>query len=186
MKKIILLSLIAVSVLSCKYEKTSKNTESEYAIDTLTDFEKEKITEEKQPIWEYEETIDKMNETKTKIASIEANEELLFDFPYDGGSTAKIVLRNKNGNTNVFLTISKGQFITQYDNRYIKTKFDNQKPKTQSVSESSDGSSDILFINSEKTFISKLKNSKKLIIEAEFYQEGLKQMEFNTEGLDWK
>ena len=44
----------------------------------------------------------------------------------------------------------------------------------------------MIFINSTKAIISKLKTSKKIIIEAEFFNEGNRQMEFDVTGFKWE
>jgi hypothetical protein len=67
----------------------------------------------------------------------------------------------------------------------IKVRFDSNKAETYSCSASSDDDSRYLFINTSKRFIDKIKHSKKVIIEAEMYDNGFQQMEFDTEGLVW-
>ncbi len=47
------------------------------------------------------------------------------------------------------------------------------------------GSPNYIFLESAKKFISKLKKSKQVIIEIEFFQNGEKQIKFNTDGLKW-
>ena len=136
--------------------------------------------------WNFQEQIDKMTSNKIKFASIEANELLYFDFPYDGGSIATLTIRKKDGVNNIYLSISKGQFIlTNFNNGYLRIKFDNEPPIKYSILMPSDYSSDVIFINSSNTIISKLKKCKKIIIEAEFYDEGNRQMEFDVNGFKW-
>lgn len=56
------------------------------------------------------------------------------------------------------------------------------------MSEPDSHSSDLLFVAYDKTeskIIEQLKNSKKLVIEVPFYQEGKKQFTFNVNGLEW-
>jgi hypothetical protein len=42
-----------------------------------------------------------------------------------------------------------------------------------------------IFIENPNKFLKKLKKSKTLMIEASFYNEGTKVIEFNVEGLVW-
>ena len=135
--------------------------------------------------WRYSEKEDAMTSKTTTTATVGAKDELMFDFPYNGGSIAQILLRNKNGSNDVMLIVSKGQFNSSIDDNYVKIRFDDAPAKTYSYARPSDGSSDTIFLNSTAEIIAKLKTSKRVIIEAEFYQEGLKQMEFNVEGLKW-
>ncbi|GEC78152.1 hypothetical protein [Flavobacterium aquatile] len=136
--------------------------------------------------WQFSEDVDKMTSKTVNYASIQANEELEFNFPYDGGSVATLTIRKKDGTIDIYLNVSKGQFNSSYDGGSIRIKFDNDSPKTFSFSAASDGSSDIIFINSTKTIISKLKTTKQMIIEVEFYNEGLRQIEFDVDGFEWK
>ena len=53
------------------------------------------------------------------------------------------------------------------------------------MSESEDGSSDILFFNNEFTLLKKIKKSKKMVVEVPFYQNGVKQFEFKIRNLLW-
>ncbi len=44
----------------------------------------------------------------------------------------------------------------------------------------------MIFIENAKGFLAKLKKSKKAIIEAEFYRNGMQQITFNTTNLKWE
>jgi hypothetical protein len=68
----------------------------------------------------------------------------------------------------------------------ITAKFDDGKIEKFSAVGPSDGSADTLFIQNYDRFANKLKKSKSLVIEAEFFQAGLHQIEFNVSGLNWQ
>ncbi|MVN90445.1 hypothetical protein [Mucilaginibacter aquatilis] len=190
MKKIFTLLLMAGLFSSCGSSTSSSSLSDSITVDTSavieTDFSqaKEKPAENTSK-WTYKEEEDKMTSKKKYFADIEANNELNFDFPYDGGSTGSIMIRKKNGETDVMLSISKGQFNTGVDGTSITVRFDDDKPVTFECSEASDNSSDLLFINNTKKFISRLKKSKKMNVQAEFYESGLQIMEFTTAGFVW-
>jgi hypothetical protein len=135
--------------------------------------------------WLYSNEEDKMTSRKMYYAQLTANNELVFDFPYDGGSVATLTIRKKRGEVDVMLKISKGQFIHDYEGGSIKVRFGNTKPGIYAISKPSDYSSDLVFIDNASRFISNLKKYKKLLIEAEFYNEGIRQMEFDIEGFKW-
>ena len=61
--------------------------------------------------WTYSENIDEMTEKKTFFASLTSDNKVDFDFPYEGGSSLSINVRQspKYGK-DVYFTISKGQF----------------------------------------------------------------------------
>ncbi|GAB3012820.1 SHOCT domain-containing protein [Spirosoma pulveris] len=135
--------------------------------------------------WSYYSDTDKMG-SKYHIASIDAKEPLEFDFPYNGGSIASFTVRKKKGETDIYLKVSKGQFISNSaEDGSARIRFDDGKPVTYSTSGAADYSSDIIFFNATSSLISKLKKSKKMVIEVEFYSEGTRQIEFNTAGFKW-
>ncbi len=135
--------------------------------------------------WSYSEDEDKMTSKKINYASVTAKDELEFDFPYNGGAVATFTIRKKNNRTDIYLQVSKGQFNNTFDGGQIRIRFDENSPKKYSFSGASDASSDIIFINSTKDVISKIKVSKKMLVEAEFFNEGNRQMEFDITGLKW-
>jgi hypothetical protein len=135
--------------------------------------------------WSFSEDVDKMTSKKVSYASVTAKEELQFEFPYNGGSVATLTIRRKDGANNIYLQVTKGQFNSTYDGGNVRIKFDQNPPKRYSFSSASDASTDIIFINSTKDIISKLKSAKTLIIETEFYNEGNRQIEFDVSGFTW-
>ncbi len=141
--------------------------------------------------WEYESSKDEMRDIEKQYASINSINTVDFDFPYDGGSTLQIVLRRDVGKpTEVLFTISKGHLTcnTFTDDCYASVKIDNSAIDEISLVGTSDYSSEVLFIESEKDskqFVQKLLKAKNVIVELPFYQEGRKQFKFNVEGLKW-
>ncbi|MDR1172287.1 MAG: hypothetical protein LBL24_07535 [Bacteroidales bacterium] len=131
--------------------------------------------------WNYREETNLMDDSKIYFAFLTANNELSFAFPYNGGTITNITLRYKESENNVMLKISKGQFHAES----IRVRFDDKPVKTFGCSKPSDHSTTTLFINNAKDFIKELKNSKSAIIESEFFQEGIRQLMFTTEGLEW-
>ena len=104
-----------------------------------------------------------------------------------GESHLHIMLRNQGEGNDVMFSIDKGQFHCNYDGCEISVKFDNEAVKTYTVNEADAGKNDVVFLASGKdAFIKKLKTSKKVIIEAPFFQEPRTQFDFDTAGLEWK
>jgi len=86
------------------------------------------------------------------------------------------------------VSITKGQILCGIQNCETAFKFDNGEVQSITMSEPDSHSSDLLFVAYDKTeskIIEQLKNSKKLVIEVPFYQEGKKQFTFNVNGLEW-
>jgi hypothetical protein len=146
-----------------------------------TDFPEEDFTK-----WEFQEKVDKMTSRTIRYASIAANEELNYEFPYDSGSIASLTIRKKDGDDDVYLKVNKGQFNATYDGGQVRIRFDDELSKKFSFVLPSNNSSDIIFINSTKSFISKLKTSNKIIIEAKLFNEGNRQIEFDVAGFKWE
>jgi len=183
MKKNILQVLALVNIIilfSC-----NKTTESvtEISIDTVA-VAVDSISQPANNSWEYNQSIDKMTSKPTKFAHLISNESLDLEFPYDGANYGQLTLRKKDG-LDIYLRIDKGQITGGYDNNIITIRFDKERPIKFSYSEPQDGSSNIIFINNESKFLSKLKKSKKILISLPLYHEGNQILEFNTVDLKW-
>lgn len=183
MKKILVvaIALIAsVSITSCS--NSSANSTPTSSTESKVDSSVSVNVNEFGKTWEYTSTSNDMGE-KTEMAYVFATDLVNLDFPYQGGSQGKITLRKKDGSYDAMFLIDKGQIDTDYDGTYIRVKFDDEKPVKWSMSETDDGSRDVLFFNNEKKFIDKLKKSKKVVLEIPFYQNGNQQFVFNTSDL---
>jgi hypothetical protein len=137
------------------------------------------------PRWSYDEGADQMRGTRWKTATVDALGKLDFAFPYNGGSTASIELRQMGKRQDVLLMVSKGQFMCHVDGCSIAVKFDDGPVTQYSAAESDDGSNDHIFIEGTAGFTAKLKKATSVTIEAEFFQEGNRQMTFPVQGLRW-
>ena len=136
--------------------------------------------------WRYSEQLDKMRNQTTRYASLNSDNELSFQFPYNGGSTGELTLRvSPKYGKDVILQVTKGQFLCSFEGCYVHVKFDNRPIVQYGAAEPSDGTSNLIFIHNYAGFVQQLKHAKKLTIEAEFYQEGRQQLEFSAAGLNW-
>ncbi len=193
MKKTLLL-FAAAALFSCNSESGKSTTDSTAAdankvaakpADSTQAAKKPDAAAANNGAWSYSTDTDKMTSKLDYFAEIEAKDVLNFSAPYDGGSTASLIIRNKAKQNDVMLKVSKGQFNAGTEGESIKIRFDNDQPVTYTATEPSDGSTDALFIGHESTLIKKLKTAQKIIIEAEFYEDGLKTMEFAVKDLKW-
>lgn len=186
--------IIAAIISPSSDVKTSSKKEIKDSIveikDTINDSneiaKKEAEVKEIPSKWIYETNETKMGETQ-KFAQIKSDDILDFDFPYQGGSESTLTVRRQKGQTDIYYQVSKGQIVSvsPVDGGTIRVKFDNEKPMTIGVNGASDYSSDIIFLDSTSKLISKLKSSKKMVIEVEFYNEGNRQIEFDVQGFEW-
>lgn len=141
---------------------------------------------EKSPQWFYNTMEDKMGRGKIKTATIISANSLEFGFPYQGEQWPHLVLRNhpKYGK-DAYITIDRGQFLCGYDDCNVYVRFGDGKPQKFSASEASDHSTTTLFLGDFAKFLKGVRKADKIYIEAEFYNNGIKVMEFDTAGLKW-
>lgn len=132
--------------------------------------------------WQYSDEVDKMTSKQIYFANIDATEEFKLKFPYEGGSTPSIMVRRKNGETNVIFGVTKGQFMPGVDGETIKVRFDDNPAEEFHCAGSDDEDSRYLFIEQATRFVKRLKASKKALIEVEMYDNGMQLAEFNTAG----
>lgn len=185
MKKISLLLSILLLIGCVKVDESkSKTTSSNDGVTQHTAFDKENISN-----WYYESSKDEMRNIETKYASINSINKVNFDFPYDGGSSLQIIIRQQNNSVpEVIFSISKGQFLCKSNDCGITYKFDNGSLKYYKLSKSSDNSSTALFIANSmdaSSFIAEILKSEYLIVELPFYQSGNKQFKFDVKELKW-
>src|SRR3546814_801566 len=122
-----------------------------------------------------------------KTAHQYSTNEVNLQFP-DGTVISYIEVRKRpTDGLNVMFLVDKGQILCRsYSDGHVSVKFDDQPIKRYACDGASDGNSDIAFLSNESGFLANLKKLKKVIIEAEFYQQGNQQFAFDTAGLDWK
>jgi hypothetical protein len=172
---------------SCSKPEKLDDIELPIAIDSSATYvtPQQNLINTEQNKWQYDSSIDKMTSKTSKFATITSNESLDLDFPYDGVNFGYLIIRKMNDRLGILIRVDKGQISGGYENNYIKVRFDDETPITFSYSEPADNSSDLIFIENKTKFLSKLKKSKKTLIEIPFYQNGNQILEFNTQNLEW-
>ena len=171
---------------SCKSNDKKPKTQVASVADSIMDVKP--VAEPKaepKANWEYEVKEDKMDSKKSYYASCTSTNKVYFDFPYEGGSTFTLLVRNMNKTNEVLLFVSKGQFQTDYDGSTGRIKFDDEEPFNITYTEPDSGSSTLVFLHPEKKIIQKLKTAKKVTIETRFFQDGKALAEFDVSGLEW-
>ena len=189
MKKIILtivgVSFLVLCINMCNSITTSNGTylDSDTAvIDTAlygnTPIEVEKKT------WSLQTKQDEMDDSKSYWYSLQSDNYANFDFPYEGDSYLTITVRwMKKYGYDVLLEITDGQMVgNEYNGtNYVRVRFDGGKVQKFYYNEPNDGSSNLVFLRKAQKFIEKCKNAKDIIIEQEFYQEGVHQFKFHVD-----
>lgn len=189
MKKIILVivgvSFFVLCINMCNSITTSNGAylDSDTAvIDTAlygnTPIEVEKKT------WSLQTKQDEMDDSKSYWYSLQSDNYANFDFPYEGDSYLTITVRwMKKYGYDVLLEITDGQMVGDEYNgtNYVRVRFDGGKVQKFYYNEPNDGSSNLVFLRNAQKFIEKCKNAKDIIIEQEFYQEGVHQFKFHVD-----
>jgi cell division protein FtsB len=137
-------------------------------------------------VWRYDEYTDKMSGKTVKTATLHSLNEIAFNFPYSGLQRATLILRkHPEHGVDAMISVQRGQFLCRIDSCTVTTRFDEEKPRRLKTSEPSDHSTTMLFIDDAVGFLANIRGSKKLLIQAEFYQEGSPAMEFDISGLNF-
>jgi len=136
--------------------------------------------------WNYKELPDKMGRGTIKNATVNSANEIQFGFPYQGSQRGTLQLRihPKHGK-DVILRIEKGQFLCGIDSCTVTVRFDQETAQTYTALEAADHSTTVLFLQNYDRFVGNAQKSKKVYIEAQFYQEGARVFEFDITGLKW-
>ena len=138
--------------------------------------------------WEYDSSKDDMRNIAVKYAFLKSKNKTFFDFPHEGGSDLRLMLRKKEKEkTEVAFTISKGHIIcSSIDGCSVAVKFDDGSVENYTMVGSDSGSSETIFVAvDEERFIKKIKSSKALVIEIPFYRTSKRQFQFDLSGLSW-
>ena len=137
--------------------------------------------------WSYDENTDEMRGTVTKTAEVTSSNQVDLQFPYGTVSGHLQVRKRPTDGLSIIFHVDDGQILCHsFSDGRVSVKIDDQPIKNYGCSGSSDGSSEYAFIRNESGFLANLKKSKRVIIEAEFYQQGRQQFKFDTAGLEWK
>lgn len=135
--------------------------------------------------WNYRSDEDAMSGKTSKSAQVVSTNSFEFEFPYQGSQHATLALRKhpRWGNDVVF-SIENGQLLCSSYDCPIRVRFDDEAPRTYEGNEPADNSTETIFIPAFNTISSKLAKAKTVRVEANVYQQGVIQAEFNVEGFD--
>jgi hypothetical protein len=157
-------------------ETEGANTTSANATDTDTNIDAQPVPSG----WDYTDTFDQVRDATIYHASVDSQNSVDFQPPYEGGSILTMTVRKHPAyGDDVIFKISKGQFVCHSEDCTGTINF-GSGPQPLSLSEPDDNSSDTLFAADSNQLIDQLKKSKKVIIELPFYEEGYRQFEFET------
>jgi hypothetical protein len=143
-------------------------------------------TEAAQSRWRYDRSVDDMRGTATLTACITASSRLTFQFPYQGGSSAELCLRQTGRTFDAFISVSRGQFICHVSDCPIALKVDEGAVIEVGGNPPDSAAHDIVFLRRGSTVRQSLVRARRFIVEATFYREGARQIVFEgAQGLVW-
>lgn len=144
-------------------------------------------SQESQSGWQYQEKVDQMRGGKVQLASLRSSNTVEFGSPY-GSSHMQLMLRNGDRASGVdfdaFFVIERGQFDCGIDRCFISYKFDDEKVERGLMNRGKD--TQAIFFIARALFFIKLKESKTMMVEAEFFREGRRQFTFDVAGLNFE
>lgn len=134
--------------------------------------------------WRYDNLRDDLHNSGIKFATTTSLNKANFNFPYNGGSNLILAVRKNHAGYDVYITITKGQFVCGIvDGCEVAFKFDDGNIMNITMVKPDSHDSDTLFVkldSTEQKIINKLKASKRLIIAPKFYQYGDVQFAFDV------
>lgn len=135
--------------------------------------------------WSYMEDKDEMREASVKRAVLVASKPISLAFPY-GASTPELTVRSdpKFG-SDVYISANAQFLCRSHDDDTISVKFDQGPIEEWACADADSGSRELIFVQRQQAFVERLKKAKQVIIEAEMYNAGRVQMNFNVAGLKW-
>lgn len=192
MKTKIYLSILSTLIfISCENKQNSTDSAT---IETVAAIDVSEIQSDstaniaKKSNWEYTEEKDEMTDKMCYMAATESLNAVEFGFPYEGGSKLFFIIRDSpQFGKDMYMIISRGQFMTHYNGTKITVRFDDKEAFTVKCAESSDSDTGILFVENYyyKKMLEQLKSSDTMKINAEFFHEGTRTFTFDISGLEW-
>lgn len=138
--------------------------------------------------WSYNQEIDAMTGKKASFAHLVSTNSLSLGFPYKGDNHAFLSVRQRPRDAlTVLFSITKGQFVCRaYDSCYVDVRFDDATPTKFAASGPADHSTTALFLNDASRFVALASKAKRILVQANIYQEGAPILEFSsTTPLAW-
>jgi|GEM_PF-4339152 len=138
--------------------------------------------------WDYGSAKDAMRGTVSKWATLNSPTDLNLPAPYEGSNVASIQTSEAGG---LILTVTKGQFLCHSDDT-VAVKFDNGPVFNYPCSTPDNGQTETIYINNAyspatgqpQNVVDGIAKGKTMVIEAQFYDAGSRQLTFNVAGLD--
>ena len=129
--------------------------------------------------WHYQQ-----NGTLYKATLNSAN-QLQMPYPYAGGSTVTLTIRNRDSATTVFLSISKGLLAPSFQGGTALIRVNGGKSVVYALSAAANGRGNILFVDDSPRLIRQLRTATTMTVQLKVIGQKLHEVRFNTAGLNW-
>jgi len=128
---------------------------------------------------------DEMAGKESRSLAVESENDHTLSWPYGTISGRLIVRKHPRYGKDVIFTATKGQILcSSYSGCPIMVKFDDRPALKLNGTEPADHDSTMVFISGFDRIVTGLKTAKKTRIEVQFYQNGSRVFEFDTEDFD--
>jgi len=137
--------------------------------------------------WSIQYDHDDMRNTIRRYEANRSQNHVTLDFPYEKGSWVDLVLVSGNVKEHkglkresikpnqVYFHLTDGQFDCGFDGCVASVKFDDGKIETFSLSRSTGGRNDFLFLDNSARFIKEVKSHQHVTIELPIWRDGRQQ-----------
>jgi hypothetical protein len=136
--------------------------------------------------WTYLDTRDEMRNTSTRTACLDAIAPLHFREPYEGDTTARVCFRQSpQDGLDVIVHVQRGQFDCGMGCT-LQVKFDDGPVRPFRAEGEGGGEATSIFVQDKSRFLASMRTAHRVVIEASFYRDGTRQIEFDgAAGLAW-
>jgi hypothetical protein len=110
--------------------------------------------------WNYESINNQMTDETFRVAWVVSKNKHKFSFPYGGGTSASLFIREKEGKTDVIVMIDKGQFVC-HDPCRISMRFDDAPVEDHFASGPADGSTNTIFFKRAEELAKEIARSRR-------------------------
>jgi hypothetical protein len=105
------------------------------------------------------------------------------DFPHRGMHYGYLAIRkHPRHGTDVMVYVDDGQLHCTYNDCKISVRFDADKPRSFAVTGPADASSSTWFVDDKNRFLARLSKADNVIVELQFYRQGIRTLKFETTG----
>lgn len=118
-------------------------------------------------------------------ARVLSQNEVSFDFPYQGVQRGELMLREHSEyGKDVILSVDRGQFLCGFRGCRVEVRFDDGESFKVRASQAADHSTEMIFLSNYSKLKKLISKSTTMRVKADFYQEGSRVFEFNVSGFD--